>query len=277
MSTKPILVTGATGKTGRRVVRILRSRGLPYRAACREGDVSFDWDDEATWPDTVRDVEVAYLVIPDLGSNEATAKAGRFAKLMALAGGRRVVMVSTPDDMSDFHRQVKATESAIKSAGLALTSLRLRWFYQNFSEDFLHPAVMSGSLRLPAGNGMEAFIDADDIAAVAVEALLNDSFAAQDHELTGPRLMSFGDIAADLSRATGTHITYAPVTPEQFVAEQIAEGVDVDWANLLCNLYQVISVGTLEATSLDVGLILGRPPRDFADFATKAAREGAWW
>ncbi|WP_076591327.1 Rossmann-fold NAD(P)-binding domain-containing protein [Herminiimonas arsenitoxidans] len=69
---------------------------------------------------------------------------------------------------------MRAAEQHIVNAGLNLVSLRLRWLFQNFSEDFLLPAVLSGELRIPAGSGKEAFVDADDIADVAVAVLTDD-------------------------------------------------------------------------------------------------------
>ncbi|WP_311203317.1 hypothetical protein [Streptomyces gossypii] len=85
---------------------------------------------------------------------------------------------------------------------MAATVLRPRWFSQNFCEDFLRDAVLSGGVRLPTGEGKEAFVDAEDIAAVAVAALTEEGHAGEAYELSGPRLMSFADAVADLALAT---------------------------------------------------------------------------
>lgn len=271
-----ILVTGATGKTGCRVIDLLRERGVPCRAASRRADVRFDWEDASTWSAAAEGVEAVYLVLPDLGTPEATDRAARFARLLAESGSPRVVMVATPDDGTEFSIAVRATERAITAAGLRLTSLRLRWFHQNFSEDFLMPAVMSGTLRLPAGDGREAFVDADDIAAVAVAVLTDERHADSAYDLTGPRSMDFAEVADELTRAIGRDVSYVAVTPEQFVAEQSSHGTPIEWASLLCSLYQDIASGKLDAVSGDVEAVLGRPPRDFSAYAEDAARSGAW-
>ena len=154
--------------------------------------------------------------------------------------------------------------------------LRLRWFSQNFSEDFLHPAVVAGELRLPAGQGQEAFVDADDIAEVAVACLTDPRHLGASYELTGPRLLSFDDVAAELSWATGRTITYTPVTVEAFVAHQIAQGVPMEWAQMLAGLYGDIASGALASVSLDVAEVLDTPARDFTDYAAAAAASGIW-
>ncbi|WP_158850158.1 fumarylacetoacetate hydrolase family protein [Saccharothrix deserti] len=170
-----ILVTGATGKTGRRVVRLLEERGVPVRAVSRSGPSRFDWADPTTWEPALRDVTAVYLVVADLGSPWATEAVTAFTRQAAAAGVRRAVLLSVPGDGGGLEQEsVLAAERAPAEAGLEWTVLRLRWFFQNFSEDFLRDAVMSGELRLPAGDGEEAFIDAEDIAEVAVAALPKD-------------------------------------------------------------------------------------------------------
>jgi len=276
MSEHMILVTGATGKTGRGVVDLLRDRGVECRAASRQAEVRFDWDDDGTWPAAIEGVEAVYMVLTDLGTAEGTGKAVRFARMVAAAGGARIVLVATPDDGTDFSDEVRATERSITAAGLRLTSLRLRWLHQNFSEDFLRPAVMAGALRLPAGDGREAFVDADDVAAVAVEILTDPRHDKGAYDLTGPRSIGFSDVADTLTRAIGREIRYVPITPDEFVSEQISSGTPAEWASVSCGLYQDIASGKLDMISSDVEAVLGRPPRDFADFAESAARHGAW-
>ncbi|MGW0523233.1 NAD(P)H-binding protein [Crossiella sp. NPDC003009] len=260
MSEDRILVTGATGKTGRRVVRLLAERGAPVRAASRSSATRFDWTDRGTWEPALREVSAVYLVAPDFGSPIA-----EFAKQAAAAGVRRAVLLSAP-----------GIEDELGGAGLAWTVLQPRWFFQNFSEDFLRDAVLSGELRLPAGDGREAFIDAEDIAEVAVAALTEDGHGGQHYELTGPRLMTFADVAEELSAATGRDIRYVPLTREAYVDEQRAHGVPEDWAQLSADLYEHIRSGGLATLTGHVRQVLDRAPRDFAGYATAAATQGAW-
>lgn len=271
-----ILVTGATGKTGRRVVRLLEERGVEVRAASRSGTPSFDWSDRTTWAPALRGMTAVYLVLPDLGSPSATETVTAFARQAAAAGVRRAVLVSVPDGGGLDHESVLATERALGDAGLEWTALRLRWFFQNFSEDFLLDSVLDGELRLPAGTGAEGFVDADDIAEVAVAALTEDGHDGQVYELSGPRLMTFGDTAEDLANATGRDIRYVPLTPEEFAAEQRAQGVPEEWVQLQIGMYGAVGSGSLASLTGDVRRVLGRAPRDFSDYAEEAAAQGAW-
>lgn len=270
-----MLVTGATGKTGRRVARLLQERGTAVRAASRSGEVRFDWDDRATWEPALRGATRFYLVVPHLGSPQAALDVAAFATQAAAAGVRRAVLVSTPDS-GPGHEHVLAAERALAEAGLESTVLRLRWFFQNFSEDFLHGPVLSGELRLPAGDGQEAFVDADDVAAVAVAALMQDGHGGQAYEVTGPRLMSFAEAVAEIALAVGREIRYVPLTAEAYADEQRALGVPEEWVRLSVDLYAQVRTGALGSLSGDVEKVLGRPPRDFAAYASHTAAEGSW-
>lgn len=270
-----ILVTGATGKTGRRVVRMLQQRGVTVRAASRSGTPSFDWTDRSTWEPALRGVTGMYLVAPGLGSPQAAEHIAAFARRASAAGSRRAVLLSVPEGGAD-QEHVLAAEQALEHAGLDWTVLRPRWFFQNFSEDFLHDPVMSGEVRLPAGDGKEAFVDAEDIAEVAVAALTEAGHAGWHYELSGPRLMTFGDAVAEIARATGRDLRYVPLTAEAYADEQRAQGVPEEWVQLSAGLYDYVRSGGLASLSDGVQRALGRAPRDFSEYAGLAARQGVW-
>lgn len=276
MSHKTFLITGATGKTGRRVVSLLHDAGHDVRAASRSTDPAFDWEDQSTWPAALDGVGAVYIVTPALYDPATEAVFRSFGTLAVEAGVTRAVMVSVPDDGNPSFGQVKNLERQLVETGLDLTVLRLRWFNQNFSEDFLAPAVLAGDLRLPAGQGAEAFVDADDIAAVAVAALTDEAHSGRDYDLTGPRVMTFADVARDISEATGHQVRYTPMSKEDFLAEQLASHVPAEWAEFAADLYDGIASGALASTSTDVQDVLGRPARDFRDYAADVAASGAW-
>ncbi|MDX2547105.1 NAD(P)H-binding protein [Streptomyces sp. WI04-05B] len=275
MSEEIILVTGATGKTGRRVVRLLEERGVAVRAVSRSGLPSFEWTDPATWEPALRDVTGMYLVVPDLGSPQAARTIAAFARQAVAAGAPRAVLLSVPEGGAD-HEHVLAAERALEHAGLEWTVLRPRWFFQNFSEDFLLGPVLSGEVRLPAGDGKEAFVDAEDIAEVAVAALTEDGHAGWHYELSGPRLMTFGEAVAEIARATGRDIRYVPLTPEAYADEQRTQGIPEEWVQLSVSLYEYVRSGGLATLSDGVQRSLGRVPRDFTDYAKTTAAQGTW-
>ncbi len=89
---------------------------------------------------------------------------------------------------------------------------------QNFTEGYLLDPVREGVIALPAGDVAEPFVDVDDIADVAVAALTEDGHTGRLYELTGPRLLTFAEVAAELSKATGRDIVYVPLGIEEYAA-----------------------------------------------------------
>ncbi|MFL0448194.1 NmrA family NAD(P)-binding protein [Corynebacterium xerosis] len=239
------LITGATGKTGRRVVALLREHGHSVREASRSSATPFDWTRPETWPAALADIDTVYIVPPYITDPATAEQIAQFGRTALAAGVTRATLLSVPLINGEPAATV-AAEAALRQTGLAVTVVRLRWFNQNFSEDFLAPFVHAGDLRLPAGTGREAFVDADDIAAVVAATLTDPAHAGEEYELTGPRLLSFADVADELTQATGRTITYTPLTREQYISEQIAAGVPEEWAQLSADLYQGIAAGDLE-------------------------------
>ena len=269
---QPILVVGGTGKTGRRVAGRLTARGVPVRIGSRSAQPRFDWEDEATWPDALDGVRAAYITfVPDLAMPGAAAQVARFAAIAKHKGVRRLVLLSGRGEEG-----ARKAELAIEGSGLDWTIVTASWFNQNFSEDYLLASVLQGELALPAGDVAEPFIDADDIADVAVAALLDDGHAGQRYEVTGPRLLTFAQVAADLSDATGRLIHYVPISPAEFITGAADQGIPHELATMLADLMTSVLDGRNAHLGDGVQRALGRAPRDFADYAAAAAATGVW-
>jgi uncharacterized protein YbjT (DUF2867 family) len=172
--------------------------------------------------------------------------------------------------------KAELAEQAVRDSGADLTVLRSTWFSQNFSEDYLLEPVLSGELALPAGDTPEPFVDADDIADVAVAALTQDGHAGQLYELTGPRLLTFAEAAAEISKAVGREIRYIPVSVEEYAAAAAGQGVPGEVIDLLTYLFSEVLDGRNAHLADGVRRALGREPRDFTDYARDAAASGAW-
>jgi len=201
--TKATLVLGGTGKTGRRVVERLAARGLPTRVSSRSGEPPFDWEDEATWVPALRDVESVYIsYYPDLAVPGAAATVRSFAELAVESGVRRLVLLSGRGE-----EEAQVSEQTVRDSGADWTILRSSWFSQNFSEDYMLEPVLGGEVALPAGNMPEPFVDADDIADVAVAALTEDGHGGRLYELTGPRLLTFAEAVGEIAQAAGRCVT----------------------------------------------------------------------
>lgn len=267
-----ILVLGANGKTGRRVAERLTARGLPVRAGSRSGTPAFDWDDPATWSAALRDVGAVYVSFqPDLVVPGALATITAFAAEAAAAGGRRMVLLSGRGEPL-----AQAAEQVVLDSGLEATIVRCAWFDQNFSEDFLLDAVLGGRITLPVSTVTEPFVDADDIADVAVAALTEDGHAGEVYELTGPRLMTFADAAAELGAASGREIGFETIPREAFAGGLAAAGLPDDAVWLVDHLFAEILDGRNSSLADGVERALGRAPRDFADYARETAATGVW-
>jgi uncharacterized protein YbjT (DUF2867 family) len=269
---KTTLVLGGTGKTGRRVVERLMGRGIPVRVGSRSGEPPFDWEDEATWAPALRDVESVYVsYYPDLAVPGAVAAVRSFAELAVESGVRRLVLLSGRGE-----EEAQRAERAVQEAGAEWTILRSSWFSQNFSESYLLEPVLSGEVALPAGDMPEPFVDAEDIADVAVAALTEDGHGGQLYELTGPRLLTFEEAVGEIAEATGRKIRYVPVSVEQYASMLAEHDVPAEYVWLLTYLFTEVLDGRNAHLTDGVRRALGREPRDFADYARETAATGVW-
>jgi uncharacterized protein YbjT (DUF2867 family) len=269
---KPILVLGGTGKTGRRVVDRLVVRGLPARVGSRSGTPPFDWEDRSTWAPALEGAAAVYLsYYPDLAVPGAVEAAGAFAQLAVDRGVRRIALLSGRGEP-----EAERAEQAVRDTGADVTILRSTWFMQNFSEDYMREHVLSGEIRLPGGDVPTPFLDADDIADVAVAALTDDRHVGELYELTGPQSLTFAQVAGAISAAAGREVRYVPVSLEQHAAEAAEHGVPAEFVELLTYLFAEVVDGRNADTTDGVQRALGRAPRNFADYAREAAASGVW-
>ena len=272
-----ILILSGKGKTGRRVAAQLDARGVPYRLASRSSERRFDWYDESTWADAVRGAETAYLA-PPVGPT-GLAQAGRF--IQQADGLRRLVLLSgrgvggSGREFAVYDGQLEL-ESVVRASDLDWTIVQPAWFAQGFSEDFLRYDVLAGEIRLSAGTGGEAWIDTNDVGDVMTTALLDPSYAGQVIPISGPRVLTMTEIADELTAATGRPIKYVDLDPAAHVAELLEHGLPQEDAEAVRDLFTVIRNHRSEYVSDGVERVLGRPPRDFTDWARETARTGVW-
>ncbi|MEV0809206.1 NAD(P)H-binding protein [Micromonospora sp. NPDC050200] len=264
------LVLGGTGKTGRRVARRLTERGIPTRIGSRAGTPPFDWTDRDTWKPALDGIDAVYLAYqPDLAAPGAVGTVGDLARLAADHGVRRLVLLSGRGEP-----EAAEAERAVAASGVDCTVLRASWFAQNFSEGYLAEPVRAGFVALPVGDVPEPFVDADDIAEVAVAALTEPGHAGATYELTGPRLLTFAEAVAEIATAAGRPVRFVPVSSSAYATELTAAGVSTEEVALLTYLFTEVLDGRNARLADGVQRVLGRPPRDFRGYATEAA--GAW-
>jgi uncharacterized protein YbjT (DUF2867 family) len=266
------LVLNGTGKTGRRIVERLRARGAPVRVGSRSGEPPFDWNDRATWAPALEGVSAAYVsYFPDLAVPGAPAAVRAFAELAVEHGVERLVLLSGRGEP-----EAQRAEQEVSAVSPDATIVRCSWFAQNFSEDFMAEAVASGVVALPVDRVREPFVDADDVADVAAAALTEPGHEGRLYELTGPRLLTFADAVAAIAAAGGRDVRFRSVTFDEFEAALAQHNLPQDTIALLRFLFTEVLDGRNEYTADGVQQALGRPPRDFDDFARTAAAAGAW-
>ncbi|MCQ4120549.1 NAD(P)H-binding protein [Rhodococcus tibetensis] len=270
-TTSTLVLTG-TGKIGGRVLRGLAAKGAPARSGSRSGRPPFDWDDEDTWEPALAGITSVYIAYyPDLAVPGAAAVVENFTETAVAAGAQRLVLLSGRGET-----EAERSEQVVQKSGVEWTILRSSWFSQNFSESFMVDALRTGTLALPVDGVLEPFVDADDLADIAVAALTEDGHAGELYEVTGPRLMSFADAVADISGATGRDFRYATTTSEDYAALLAEEGLPADAIGLLAYLFEEVLDGRNAYLTDGVERALGRAPKDFTEYARAAAAAGVW-
>ena len=275
---RPILVTGATGNTGRAIVDALARRGAPVRAMVRaEADraklpagvpaVVADFDDLASIAAALDGADRAYLVTPS--SERAEEQQRRFADLAAKAGLRHLVVLSqlASDEHSPvrFLRYHAAVEQHVRDLGVPYTFLRPNLFFQGLLA-FAGTISSQGRFYAPIGDATISAIDVRDIADVAAVTLTEAGHEGATYTLTGPASITHTQIAAALTAALGRDVTFTDVPPEAF-ADSL-RGILPPWqVEGLLEDYAHYRRGEAASVSSAVAEITGRPPRDIQQFA----------
>ncbi len=272
-ATQPtILVLGATGKTGNRIAARLEASGQRVRRGSRSATPSFDWNNESGWEDCLVGVEAVYInYAPDLAMPGATDSIQAFVDLAKQHGVKRLVLLSGRGE-----EEAQACERIVQDSGIDWTIVRASWFNQNFSEGAFVEMVQAGQITLPDVDTPEPFVDVDDIADVAVAALTEEGHVGEVYEVTGPRMLTLADIAAELSSATGRNIEYVPVPHDAFVAGVAESGAPEDVVWMLDYLFATVLDGRNAYLTDGVKRALGRPPKDFAEYAREIAATNVW-
>jgi uncharacterized protein YbjT (DUF2867 family) len=263
------LVIGATGTTGSRTAAQLTAAGHRVRAAGRRGvpvagaePVLFDWYDPTTHTAALDGVDRVYL-IPPVGDLDPAAVMLPFLQQARANGVHRAVLLSSS--------AIPAGGPAVGAVHLALPDLfdqwavlRPSWFMQNFTGTHAHARSIrdEGVIRTATGSGRIGFVDAEDIAAVAVRALTGGQAPNTDLVLTGPEALSHDDIATIVTESTGRPVVHRRLSREQ-LADHLAAEIPARFAAMLADLDHAIAAGAEDRVTDTVRRLTGRPPRTF--------------
>jgi len=266
------LVLGGTGKTGRRVAERLVAAGHRVRTGSRSAEPPFDWEDRRTWAAALQGMRSAYIAYqPDLAVPGAVATVQAFSAQAVASGVTKLVLLSGRGEA-----EAEEAERALQATDADWTILRSSWFCQNFSESFFLDPLLAGEVVLPVGSVPEPFADAEDIADIAFAALTEARHSHQLYEITGPRALTFADAVGEIARAAGRSIAFVPVSPEAYRAALVEAGVPGDYIELVLYLMTTVLDGRNTPVADGVQRALGRPPRDFSDYARRTAATGIW-
>jgi uncharacterized protein YbjT (DUF2867 family) len=275
-SRQTTLVLGGTGRTGSLVARKLAQRGLSARTASRHGaDVPFDWDNPATHGPALAGVDRIYLVTPVMRVTYARLVSD-FLDLAEACGVRHVTYLSAyGSDQAPSEVDIGAVELELMSRGAFTSSvLRPAWVMQNFTDQ--HLPVVQDMITVPTAGGAEAFVDAADIAAVAVETLADpDVHAGAVYAPTGPEALTVAEVAGIIAGLAGRPVSHNDIERSVWIDGAIAAGaVPAGYGVMLDWLTRMIASGHGSRPNDDVRRVTGSPPAGFADFAHRNAH--AW-
>lgn len=269
--TPTTLILGGTGKTGRRLANLLRGSGRAVRTAARAGaDVRFDWAGPAGHDAALDGVDRLYLVPPALRLDFAD-EVNTFLGRAVAAGVRHVVYLSARGvEFAPPEAAMRAVELNLQArTDLTHTALRPAFFMQNFTEGAFAGQVAGGVLTLPAGDGAEAFVDVEDIAAVAAEALSDPQrHAGAAYELTGPQALTHEEVATILT-AHGHQVRYAAVPLQDWIHAATEAGLPGSYAEFLGSLLAGIAGGAGARPGPAVREVTGRDPARFEEVVAR--------
>lgn len=272
-------MTGATGTVGSEVVRLLREEGHPVRAATRNIEsvdsrlkdglverVRFDFARPETYRPALQGVTQLFLVRPPAISDtkryinpaiDAAKQAGvEHVVFLSLLGAEKNPVVP--------HRKI---ETYLEASGLAYTFLRASFFMQNLSTTHREEIRDRSEVFVPAGRGKTSFVDARDIAAVAVKTLTEPWHGGRSCPLTGDEALDYGEVARTLSEVLGREVVYADPSIPRFVARMRKRGFPWDFILVMVGICTTARLGLAAGVTPDTARLLDRAPTTMREFA----------
>jgi len=279
-----ILVTGATGKVGREVVRQLAAAGVPARALVRDPAhashiripgvdiVVGDLARPETLPPAFAGADRVFLLSP--AAPDQVELQSHALEAARRAGAQRIVKVSVaggPDAGTQIGRWHWSTEKQIEASGLDFTFLRPTLYMQQMCA-YAPSIAATGSFSAPMGAGEIAMVDTRDVAAVAIAALTEEGHHRRIYDLTGPEALSYDAMADAISEAIGKRVVYVHVPPDYAKKQMLAEGVPRWLAEDMIVLFASFREGYGAGVTHTVAEVTKQKPRTFRQFAHDYAR-----
>jgi uncharacterized protein YbjT (DUF2867 family) len=276
MSNK-ILVTGATGTIGKALVKALTTEQASFVAGVRDkekaagllgADVSlaaFDFADASTFEGATEGVDKVFLLGPPMVM-QLDSLLKPFIDFLKGKDITRVVYVSAlgMETLTElpFHNNVV---EKLKADGFDYTILKPTFFAQNFKNYEWENITERGITFAPAGSGKVAFVDVEDIAAVAAKVLTSDGHSGKAYEITGPQSYSYAEAADLLSEVTGKKIVYPNPSPEEYAGALKAGGAPDFIAPYMISVYSMIANNKVDRVTSVTQTLTGKAPATFKE------------
>ncbi|SIO59178.1 Uncharacterized conserved protein YbjT, contains NAD(P)-binding and DUF2867 domains [Singulisphaera sp. GP187] len=272
------LILGASGTVGRRVLATMKGLGHAVKGASRRnggpGDVRFDLLEPSTYAPALADVSTVMLISRP-GDEEAHLHAEPFVEAMVRHGVARVVVLSALGAERRVEFSLHNVETLVERSGLGWTHVRPNFFMQMLALPPLSTEIATRStLSLPLGDAKVAYVDADDVAAVLVRALIDPSLSGQGLDVSGPRALGHDEVAALVSRQVGREIRYVPLDEESAQRLLGLRGLSPAHVERVLRFYALTRQGWCATPDATVSQLLGRPLGTFEAFVV--ANATAW-
>jgi len=277
---RKVLVTGATGNAGSKLVRVLVERGHKVRAGVRSPEkasvltgaeiVPLDYARPETFAIALAGTESVFLVAPPLDP-EAPGKLRPLIEAAQRAGVHQLVFLSAFGANHNEQAPLRIIEHAVMDSGISYVILRPNFFMENFSSGFLAPMIrQQGVIALAAGDGKTSFIACKDIAEVAAAAI-EQGLEKAELELTGPEALDHYEVAQIISEVSGRTVRYQPISEQEMLDGMRQAGLPEPALRYLAALYGAVRAGYAAPVTDTVTPVLGRPSTSFREFALESA------
>ncbi|MCF2529085.1 SDR family oxidoreductase [Yinghuangia soli] len=285
-----IVVTGATGRLGRSTVEALLERGFPaaelavaVRSPEKAADLAArgvevrtgDFDRPETLAAAFAGADKLLLVSANAHDN--ALRIAQHTKAVAAAqeaGVGQIVYTSiveadtNPVGLAPVH---KTTEELIRATGIPFVFLRNTWYFENYTAG-VPGAVERGGIVGTAADGRIAAASIADFAEAAAVVLTTDGHAGKVYELTGDSAWTLADLAAEVSRQSGTEVSYTDLPAEQLAEILNGAGLPGGLVDLLVDAEIHTRGGALGLVTADLRTLIGRPATTLSDAVAEALK-----